>query len=353
MRPAEFFSLVGEGPLLPLYYLCGSERYLQETAVQVLLRRWGEKPSRGLNYEVFSGASTSPSLVLEAVHTLPFFGKQKLVLVRDAEKIPSSDGPHFLPYFQNPHLKTVLIFLGSSFFFDKKVLGAFKHTGTTIDCKPPATKELPEWVKHLAREQGKEMRPSAVSLLREVAGNSLLEIANEVEKLALYVDSRKQITEEDVATLSSGTPVTSIFALTDQVVHRNLSGAALALSQLLYNGEPPLLIVYMLARQFRHLRMARNFLDQGLPTEAIKKQLGIKSDFVWGKLTDQLRQCSPAAIERSFQLLGETNVTLNSRSLPGRLVLEQLITDLCALPGPHARAGAMPSHRVDRKAPEA
>jgi DNA polymerase III subunit delta len=353
MRPAEFFSLVGEGPLLPLYYLCGSERYLQETAVQALLGRWGEKPSRSLNYEVFSGASASPSLILEAVRTLPFFGKQKFVLVRDAEKIPSSNGPHFLPYFENPHSKTVLIFLGSSFFFDKKVLAAFKRTGTSIECKPPATNELAEWVKHLARERGKAMHPSAVSLLREVAGSNLLELANEVEKLALYVDSRKEIAEEDVATLSSGTPVTSIFALIDQVMNRNLTGAALVLSQLLHYGEPPLLIVTMLVRQFRQLRKARNLLDQGLPPEAIKKTLEIRMDFVWNKLTGQLKKCSPAAIEQSFQRLGEADLTLKSRSLPARLVLEQLITDLCAYPGPHARAAAMPSHRVDREAPEA
>lgn len=353
MRPAEFFSLVEQGPVLPLYYFWGSERYLQERALQALVKRWGETPSRGLNYEAFSGASTPPLVILEAVRTLPFLGKQKFVLVRDAEKFPSSSGQPFLPYFENPHPRSVLVFLGSSFAFDKKALQAFKRAGAIFECKPSRANEIPEWCRYIAREHGKALQTHAASLLREVVGTNLQEIANEIEKLALYVDPRKEITEEDVATLSSGAPTASVFALIDQVMGRNLAAAGIALAQLLQHGEPPILIVNMLARQFRLLRKALNLFDQGMPAEAIKKQLDIRMDFVWDKLTAQLKTCSRAAIEQSFQHLGEADVTLKSRSLLPRLVLEQLIMDLCALPGTRARAVAKPSHRVDRKAPEA
>lgn len=330
MRPAEFFSLVKEGPLLPLYYFWGSERYLQEKALQALLARWGEKPIRGLNYEVFSGASTPPLVVLEALRTLPFLGKQKFVLVRDAEKFPASSGAHFLAYFENPLPRSVLVLLGTSFGLDKKALQAFKRSGALLECKSPYPTELAEWAKHMAREQGKSLPTPAASLLREVVGTNLQELANEVEKLALYVDPHKEITEEDVAALSSGAPTASVFALIDQVIGRNLAEAGIALAQLLEHGEPPILIVNMLARQFRLLRRARNLLDQGMPEEAIKKQLDIRMNFVWNKLTAQLKKSSRPMIEQSFQLLGEADLTLKSRSLPPRLVLERLIADLCA-----------------------
>lgn len=330
MKPAEFFSFVHAGPLLPLYCFWGSERYLQEKALQTLLARWGENPSRGLNYEVFSGASTPPLAVLEALRTLPFLGKQKFVVVRDAEKFAPSSGAHFLAYFEHPLPRSVLVLLGASFGFDKKALQVFTRSGAVMECKSPHTNEVADWARHMAKEKGKTLSTAAASLLQEVVGTNLQELANEVEKLAIYVAPRTEITEEDVAALSSGAPTASVFVLIDQVVSRNVAEAGIALAHLLEHGEHPIVIVTMLARQFRLLRRARHLLERGLPAETVKRQLSIRTDFVWNKLTAQLRKSSRDAIEKSFPLLAEADLILKSRSLPPRLILERVVTDLCA-----------------------
>jgi len=330
MRPAEFFAAIEKGPLRPLYYFYGNDTYLREKATQCVLQLWGEAISRGINFEVYSGASSSLPAIIDDARTIPFFGKQKVVLVKNAERIASTGEEALLAYVKTPNPKTIVIFTGDSIGLQNDCRKLWRTQGLVAECKPPYPNEIPAWIQYLAQEQGKSMKEPAMHSLQEVVGNRLQDIANELEKLSLYVAERKEITREAIEEAVSSLRVESVFELTDRIGSRRMPEALIALSQLMKSGEPPLKILAMIARQFRLLTKAWSLLEQGVRPEEIKSSLKI-SEFIWRKLSPQVKRFPREKLGQSFQLLFQADLALKTHAaVPDKIILERLIMDLCA-----------------------
>ena len=328
MRPAEFSALLKDGPLLPLYYFYGDERYLRDRAIQQLLRRWGEKINRGINFEVYSGESTPLSTIIDNARTVPFLGKQKIIIVKEAEKTSTSGKDLLSAYLKKPNPKTILIFTGNAFNFRGDSRTFFNQNGLVREFKQPYPKEISDWIKYIAKDLGKLVKDRAAQLILELVGNRLQDISNEMEKLVLFIGERKEITRADIEKVISSLKVESVFELTDYIGNRKLLNALIALSQLIKSGEPPLKILALIARQFRMITKARLLFDQGLSPEKVKSSLKIKP-FIWKKLSPQVDKFSRKKLEVCFQRLWEADVALKTQSIPKKIILEQLVIDLC------------------------
>jgi DNA polymerase-3 subunit delta len=329
MRPADFFAAIEKSPLRPLYCFLGNDAYLREKATQCLLHLWGEEISRGINFEVYSAGSSSLAAIIDDACTVPFFGNKKVILVKDAGKIASHSEEVLLAYVKNPSPKTILIFTGDTIGLKNKHRPLLKKNGLVIECKQPYANAIPTWIQYMAQELGNSIKEAAVHLLQESVGNRLQDIANELEKLSLYVGEGKEITREAIGKAVSSLRVESIFELTDRVGSGKVPEALIALSQLMKSGEPPLKILAMITRQFRLLTKARSCLDQGMKQEKIKGALHVQ-DFIWRKLSPQANRFSREKLEKCYQLLLNADMGLKSRAISQKIILERLIMDLCA-----------------------
>lgn len=335
MKPQEFFSRFKEGPLLPLYYFYGEEEYLKDRVVQILLERLGEKISRGLNFEVFSENTTSVASIIDSARTIPFLGTRKIVLVKEAEKISGSAQDQLLSYLENPSKKTTLILFSNKINFRKKEnkhllksINRYHKYGLIEELNHPYQTEIPDWIKYLTKQLRKTIEPEAIKVLQDLVGNQLQNISNELEKLALFIGERKEISRIDVEEVISALRIESVFDLIDYIGNRKLVEALIALSQLLKSGEHPLKILALIYRQFRLIMKARSLLNQGMGPEAIRNYLKME-DFVWKKFFPQVNKLSVEKLEESFQRLCEADLALKTRGIPQKLVLEKLIMGLC------------------------
>jgi len=328
MRPAEFFAAVEKSPLRPLYYFYGNDTYLREKATQRVLRLWGEAISRGMNFEVYSGASSSLAGIIDDARTVALFSKQKVILVKNADRIASTGEEALLAYVKNPNPRTIVIFTGDTLGLKNDCTRLWRKNGLVVACKPPFSNEIPGWIQYVSQELGKSIKDRAVHSLQEVVGNRLQDIANELEKLSLYVGDSKEISPEAVEEAVSSLRVESIFELTDRVGNRKLAEALVALSQLIKSGEPPLKILAMITRQFRLLAKACSLLDQGMGLEEIRSALSVP-EFAWRKLSPQVTRFSREKLGQSFQLLLHADLVLKTQAVSEKIILERLIIDLC------------------------
>jgi DNA polymerase III delta subunit len=62
--------------------------------------------------------------------------------------------------------------------------------------------------------------------------------------------------------------------------------------------------------------------------EKVKNQLKLR-DFIWKKLYPQVDKFSRQKLEFCFQRLWEADLDLKTQRTPKKIVLEQLIMDLC------------------------
>ncbi len=172
--------------------------------------------------------------------------------------------------------------------------------------------DLPEFVQMLAEQATIHMDKAAIQEMIDRVGNDARQLATEVEKLAMYIGVDGRITVDIVKELVPSLAM-DVFSLMNAVVDGNAKKALATLDGLLQRKESPILVLYLLARQFRFLLQARLLLDAKLISpallharaDAFKQQLEripeeVKQRFPYDQRLNLLKQ-SPSVI-RNFLL---------------------------------------------------
>ena len=219
--------------------------------------------------------------------------------------------------------------------------------------KGDADEDIVAFIQSKSRADGKTMNPDAVQVFRELVAPNLREIANELEKLFVYVGKRTAVTKDDVRAICSTSRQAVIWELTDALGARRTSHAIRALENLLDAGEQPIGVLMMLVAQFRLMLLARDLMQRKLITA--RDGPGGNFEFVKafehlpepatahfprtkeGALPNawRLYRCALAAknfstseLIRAMDLLLEANHQLVSTQLDDRLVLEEAIAKI-------------------------
>jgi DNA polymerase-3 subunit delta len=279
---------------------------------------------RELNFTSYDADQAPPSQVITTCNTLPCMAQRRVVLVTGAHHYSQGDLRTFIPYLQSPSPTTSLIFIAEAMPADflKEVQDC------TFHLQHPSRKEIPFWIRTIARELGKEIASEAAGYLQEAIGTDLQSIYHELAKAALYIGDRGRIELKDVEAVGSEARVATIFDLTKAIGERDIKRAFRALERIWESGEHPLKILGMISRQFRHLLITKEILAQGGGTEEIKKQLGIANPYYLKELSAQAKGFSLPSLRRALMNLWETDLKLKRSSLPRRLLLEGLIIKL-------------------------
>jgi len=157
-------------------------------------------------------------------------------------------------------------------------------------------------------------------------------MARELEKIALYCGGSQKVRLADVEQILSGEHADTIFTLVEEVVSGQAAAALQALHSLLAQGVYPLVVLKMLARQFRMIGAAREELAGGATDERIGKRLGLKP-FVLRKVVRQARGWSGPGLSRAYDELVYTDFLLKAGSqIDNSTVLEHLILRLADIP---------------------
>jgi len=313
-----------KGKARPFYLLYGDEVYLIERArqniVDALLPQFGE-----LNFASYDADQTRPAEVITACNTLPCMAQRRIVLVKGAHHYSQSDLRTFIPYLHSPSPTTALIFTAEKVpaeFLKEAKDGAFHF-------QPLPLKEIPRWIRTIAQELGKDIAPDAVGYIQEAVGRDLQGLSHELSKASLYIGERGRIELADVEGVVSEVRTTTIFELTKAIGERDLKRTFRALERIWESGEPPLKILGMISRQFRHLLITKEVQANGGGAEEIKKQIGVPNPYYLKELAAQAKGFSQGALRRAMKTLWETDLRFKRSSLSKRLLLEGLVITLC------------------------
>jgi DNA polymerase-3 subunit delta len=313
------------GKSRPFYILYGDEGYLIERAREEIVAALLPPQCRELNFNTYNADQASPSEVINACNTLPCLAQRRIVLVKGAHRYSQSDLKSFISYLRSPSPTTVLIFMGEGMttdFIKEAKDGAFH-------LKRPSQGETAHWIRNIAQELGKEIAPDAVAFLQEAVGGDLQGLRNELAKVSLYIGDKKRIEVQDVEGVVSQVRINTIFELTKALGERNIKRVFRVLGTIWESGEPPLKILGMISRQFRHLLMTKEILAHGGGTAEVKKQVGISNPYYLKELSDQAKGFSQEALQRALRNLLETDLSLKRSPSQKRLILEGLVIKLC------------------------
>ncbi len=212
---------------------------------------------------------------------------------------------------------------------------------------------LEEFLQERLERESKQMDYEARELFQELVSPNFREMANELEKLFIYVGKRARITAEDVHAICSATRQAAAFQITEHLGSRNLRGALATLKALFDEGEQALGILAMMVNHFRFMLLSRDLMERKVlvPSENgfdyVKRFAELPPEqtahiplskegkspawrlFFCAKAS---RNFTTAELIRAMDILQEANIRLVSTQLDDRLILEETCTRIVGLP---------------------
>lgn len=193
----------------------------------------------------------------------------------------------------------------------------------------PLLKEagLRQWIERRVIKTGGSISPRAVDLLVRFVGSNLWIMANEVDKLVLFVGGRR-IDEGDVRLVVSYAQEANIFAMIDAILEFRAGVAQGLLQQLLKQGAHPAQLLVMLSRQVRLMFQVKEMRSRRKSRNEIQSKLGLTSDFVLRKAWEQADKYSVARLREVYHKLLEADLSIKTGKYDSELVLNILIVEL-------------------------
>ena len=327
MKPEELDRAINRGEISPLYYFFGDEPYLMEKGIGRLLERLVDPASRDFNLNIYYGPECKGEEIADTAQTLPMFAEWRVVLVKRGEALSASALDQLLAYVQNPSPSTCLIIQGEKIDQRKKIFAEFKKNGVLVECRRPYENQLAGFIRTEASVYGKKINSAAAELLVHLVGNNLLELASQIEKVAVYTGDRGTIELADVRNIVSDTKVDNVFELANALGNRDLPVSMRRLQTILRDGEAPLMLLAMITRHFRQIWQVRELMDMKAPEHEIGKKTGINPYFLKGVLT-QAKNFTPADCRTLFELLLASDLSMKSGGKP-TLVIGELVMKIC------------------------
>lgn len=256
------------------YLLYGIENYLLEKEVEKIIKK---NKLDAINVVRYDYTIDPLAKILEDCKTISFFSDKKGIIVDNALLFNRGKGTEeeinlLLPYLKQPNPSTILIFLNHNATVDttKKITKAMKEVGVLKELSNVnPLSEIEEMF------EGYKIEKLNIRLFQDRVGDDLAILKEEANKLKLYKLEEKEITREDILSLTTVTIDTDIFKFIDYIIGKEKGKALTMYQEMIKEGEEPIKIIALLASKFRLMYQATELTRQGYSQQDISSTLGV------------------------------------------------------------------------------
>ena len=254
-----------------VYLLYGTKNFQIEEEIKKISKNIDE-----MNISKYDLNNDLLSLALEDAKTISLFGDKKIVIVDNANMFTgttSKDSEEIENYLNQINENTILIFIVHNDKLDsrKKITKLIKEKGKIKEFNDEL--DSVSLVRKLFKNYNIEY--NTIRLLIDRVGNNPLILQNEINKIKIYKDNDKNITNEDILNLTTKLIEIDIFKLIDYIVKNDKEKALELYYEMLKMNEEPIKIVVILANQFRIMYQSKELLKKGYSEKDIASILKI------------------------------------------------------------------------------
>ena len=308
-----------------VYLLYGEEPYLMRYYANLFTERLLADDM--MNSASFEGKEFDVDEVMDAADTLPFLSDQRLVYVRDSGLLTTGrkdDTEALAKYLPTIPESTILIFVETAIDKRNRLFKQISTQGRAVECKIPDDSELVRWVTNIFKKKGKEIHPQTARVLLSTVPKGMDAVYAEVDKLGDFVGDRVTITPEDIQTVCTKSLEARIFDLVGAVCSGQTEKALVQYHNMLVMKEQPLMMLAMMARQFRLILQCKACTEKRMMQSEIAATLGLR-DFI---VRECLKQGQNFTANRLIEALADcqdTDNRIKTGLMDGELGVELLI----------------------------
>ena len=182
-----------------------------------------------------------------------------------------------------------------------------------VESKAIKSYNLRPWLDEQAALYGCMWEYGAAELVVEYMAATdnvpLLLLANEIEKLAIYVGTRKKWTRQDVEAIFSELPEVSIFALTNAIAEKKTEEVLSLLAVEEKRGTNVLKVTGIVSSQIRKLWQVKELMEAGYDKNSIANELKMHP-FIAQKTMAQSKFFTTVSLQKCLTALAKLNMDL-------------------------------------------
>ncbi len=321
-----------------MLHLFHGDPYLRRKELDRLLQEKLPDPSlRDLNFTRTEGSCLEWAALEEECRSLPMLGESRVILVDSLAPRWQKEGDAWrkrgVACFSRLPESTELVIL------EDTLSGAHPLHRAVVNLisegkaeekllQTPGIRDgsLVRWIVDRVRAQGGDISGGAAAMLAAFVGSSLQRLDQEIEKLVTYADGER-ITKEHIALLVRDTQAARIFDLTDAVSAGRRGSAVRLYRQLLAEGETPLRVLNMIARQYRILISVKSLSEKGMREKEIASDLGI-ARYPVKKALGEVHRFTYERLITAYDLILETDIAIKTGGMDHEVAVELLIASL-------------------------
>ena len=305
-----------------MYRLYGEERYLRRQYRQRLrdaLCAQGDT----INVHCYEGNGISIGEIVDLAETLPFLSPRRVFFITDSGLFKSG-GEKMAEYLAQPNETAYFVFTESEVDKRSKLFKTVQSRGHAAECAVQDENTLKRWVAGILAKERKKATEKTIQQFLSKTGSDMDNIQSELEKLICFCMDREVITEEDVETVCTARISGHIFDMVDAIGSGQPKKALELYYDLLALREPPMRILFLIARQCNLLMQTKDLKASGFDNRAIASRLGIPP-FAAGKYLAQASRFSMSALKQAVRRCVDTEEAVKSGRMNDMMSVEILI----------------------------
>ena len=314
---------IKDGSFKKAYLLFGEEAFLKMS----YKNRLKDAVTAGdtMNFNHYEGKGMDINEIIGIADTMPFFAERRLVLIEDSGWFKGgAGGEEMSAYMEHIPDTTCLVFVETEVDKRSKLFKAVKKYGYTAELGRQDASQLGRWAAGILSKNGKKITGRTMEFFLSKTGDDMENISSELEKLISYTLGRDVITEEDVEAICTTQVSNKIFDMITAIANRQTRKAMDLYEDLLTLKEPPMRILFLIARQFNQILQVKELMGQGMDKSTIASRMKLQP-FVAGKIMLQAKTFSREQILSYVNLCVDAEESVKTGRLTDRLAVELLI----------------------------
>lgn len=261
------------GQLKQAYLLYGEEAYLRQQYKEKLMKALNPEEDT-MNVARYEGKGLEIKEIIDLCETMPFFAERRIILM-EGTGFFKNKCDELADYLKELPPYLYLVFVESEVDRRSRMYKAVKSAGRICEFARQDEKTLMRWAAGILGKEGRKITQRDMEFLLSKTGTDMGNLRMELEKLIAYTEGRDVVTEKDIEDVCVTRTANRIFDMVRAVTERNQKRALELYYDLLTLKEPPMRILFLLAKQFRQLLLAKQMTAEGAGQSEIASRLGI------------------------------------------------------------------------------
>jgi DNA polymerase III subunit delta len=317
----------------PVYWLEGEEEFFIDQVIEYAEKKILSENEASFNLTIFYGRDVSWPDLINACRKYPMFSDMQVVILKEAQAMKEIE--KLESYVEKPLASTLLFvaYKGKKLDGRTRLSKLLKDKSVLLTTKKMYDNELPEWASGMVKSKGYSITNKALFLLIDHIGNDLSRLNNEVNKLILNLNDRKNITEDDVEMFVGISKEFNVFELQQAIANKDLYKAIRIIQYFESNPKaaPIQLIFPSLYNYFSKVQMIYSVPSRD--EKSVATAIGVHSYFVRDYLQTAMK-FSSQEIEKVLLLLHQYNlkgIGVNDIGSSDAMLLKEMTVKMIAV----------------------